>query len=84
MLISKFATVENIEDRIIELETRNNLKFEAKYVKFLTIYNGGETPKTDICINRKKYDIRAFFGFDCSKKIMILIISFNMMRLKNA
>ena len=69
MLISKFATVEKIEDRIMELETKYDLKLEAKYVKFLTVYNGGETPDTDICIKGKKYDVRGFFGFDCADKM---------------
>ena len=69
MLISRFNNIENINERILELQTKYNLALEKKYIEFLTNYNGGETPKTEICINRKKFDIRGFFGFDCSKKM---------------
>ena len=43
MLISKFS---NYNQQLNVLSEKNNLVFDEKYIKFLELYNGGETPKT--------------------------------------
>lgn len=65
MLISKFS---NYNQQLNVLSEKNNLVFDEKYIKFLELYNGGETPKTVVKVGRKKEGIRAFYGFNVSKK----------------
>ncbi|SCY47516.1 SMI1/KNR4 family protein [Butyrivibrio sp. INlla14] len=65
MLISKFS---NYNQQLNELSERNNLVFDVDYIKFMELYNGGDTPKTVIKVGRKKEGIRAFYGFNVSKK----------------
>lgn len=60
LLISKFNTVESASTL---LEKDLKIKLPADYAKFLDKYNGGVTHKTYVKFNRKKDDIRAFFGF---------------------
>lgn len=69
MLISKFLNDTNVNSKIVTIMKKYDLYFEQKYIDFINKYNGGLTPKTDICIKRKKYDVRGFLGFDCVNKL---------------
>lgn len=62
MLISKFE-IENIEEKITQLEVDYEINLPEQYRNFLLQYNGGLTPKTYFKIRKVDSDIRAFYGF---------------------
>ena len=59
MLIVKNGGSSSVVDEFIK---KYEYKIPEDYVKFLMIYNGGETPNTSIKTKNVSTDIRAFFG----------------------
>ena len=61
MMIAKFDT-KGIEEKILEFESRYNIRLSEQYRSFLLKYNGGITPETEFKYKKTSSDIRAFYG----------------------
>lgn len=71
MLISKFCG-DNIEAELLELETKYCISLASEYKEFILKYNGGDTPKTQLTINKISIDIKGFYGFTDKNKYLNL------------
>lgn len=60
---SKPIESETIEDKIKALENDYKIQLPNIYRRFLIKYNGGDTPKTEFCLNRIHSNIEGFYGF---------------------
>ena len=60
MLISKFGTIS--KELISEYEDTNGIKFPKQYEYFIEMYNGGETPNTNFCLNGISSDLKGLYG----------------------
>lgn len=66
MLISKFLN-HDVNENIVNMEKKYNIKFPNQYKEFLCKYNGGYTPRTKFKVGKISSDIREFYGIGDAK-----------------
>ena len=76
MLISKFDTT-NIEEKIADLQCQYGIELPEQYHRFLSKYNGGETPETSFRLSRISSDLCGFFGLGVADEYFHLEHYFN-------